>query len=130
MSKHLLAVVAVLAIALMGSRADAQLGKVPPLQLVVVAASSDATYVYISGVNFGSSPAVFLGGIALGGVAVNAAETEITALMPAFPPGTYLLHVSSGEAQTQNDTFGLTVGAVGPQGATGDQGQSDHGAPS
>jgi hypothetical protein len=35
-----------------GSGASAQLGKVPPPQLVITAAAADATYIFIDGVNF------------------------------------------------------------------------------
>lgn len=102
--------------------ANAQLGKVPANQLVVTAAAFDATSIYIEGVNFGSNPIVFLGGIPLGGVIGNSTGTRITALNPALPPGTYLLHVSTGNGTPQNGTFNLTFGAAGPQGPTGDTG--------
>lgn len=78
-------VILVLAVALSGSRASAQLGKVPPPQLVVTAAAADATYISIEGVNFGSSPSVFLGGIPLEGVTVNGSRTQITALIIEAP---------------------------------------------
>lgn len=111
-----------IAMAIAAAPASAQQGKNPAPQLVVVAAAADETYVYINGVNFGTNPSVFLSGMPLGGVAVNAARTEITALVPVLPPGTYLLHVSSGNGVPQNGTFNLTIGAVGPQGPQGEEG--------
>lgn len=101
---------------------SAQSGKVPPTQVVITAAAVDGRFVQISGVNFGASPAVFLGGVPLDGVAVNAAGTGIVALDPGLAPGTYLLHVSTGNGQPQNGTFNLTLGAVGPMGPKGNDG--------
>ena len=48
----------------------------------------------------------------------------ITAIVPTglFPVGDYLLTVSTGNGQSQNDEYDLTIGAVGPQGPQGDQG--------
>jgi hypothetical protein len=109
-------------LASMDASAHAQTGKAPAKPLVITAATSDDTYVYVEGLRFGSDPAVFLGGMPLGGVSVNTTGTRITALKPSLDPGTYLLQVSSGEAQTENDTFDLTLGAVGPQGPAGADG--------
>lgn len=111
-----------LALVLSQSISHAQNGKGPAPQLVIRAASANAVAVEIDGVNFGSSPVVFLGGLPLAGVSVNAAGTEITAINPGFPPGTYLLHVSRGNGTPDNGTFNLTIGAIGADGATGPTG--------
>ena len=50
-------------------------------------------------------------------------DTEIVADLPqAFPPGDYLLTVSTGNGQSQNDEYDLTIGAIGPEGPQGPQG--------
>ena len=122
MSRTLCAVILALAICLSGSQADAEAGQVPATHLAIMAARADATYVHIEGVNFGSRPMVFLGGIPLAGVVVAGAGTQITAELPAVTPGTYLLHVSAGAGALQNGTFNLTIGAAGPAGADGKDG--------
>lgn len=106
-----------------GSEVDAQLGKVTPTHVVITAASADETTIHIEGVNFGSNPMVFLGGVPLAGVTVDATGTLITAVAPAFTPGTYLLHVSTGNASPQNGTFNLAIGAAGPAGPRGSDGR-------
>src|SRR4051812_20185061 len=88
-------------------------------RLLVSAATFDETYLYVSGVNLGPGPSVFLNGIPLGGVTVAADNTSLIALRPAFPAGTYLLHVSTGSGVTQNGTFNVTIGAIGPRGPEG-----------
>jgi hypothetical protein len=63
---------------------------------------------------------------------VSSTTTEIVADIPnpsAFPPGDYLLTVSTGNGQSQNDAYDLTIGAVGPEGPQGPQGpQGEDGA--
>jgi len=108
--------------ALLSADVRAQLGTVSPNQLVVTNAASDGIDIYIVGVNFGASPAVYLGGLPLGGVTVSGGGTEIIALLPALPSGTHLLHVSKGSSPTQNGTFAFTIGGEGPQGEVGPQG--------
>ena len=52
-------------------------------------------------------------------------DTAIVATIPVpdqFPPGDYLLTVSTGNGQSQNDEYDLTIGGVGPQGEKGDKG--------
>ena len=122
MHRQVVPSVVVLALVLSGSISHAQNGKVPAPQLVIRAASANAASVAIDGVNFGLTPVVFLGGLPLAGVQVNADGTEITANNPGFPPGTYLLHVSRGNGVPDNGTFNLTIGAVGATGATGPTG--------
>jgi hypothetical protein len=97
--------------------------------LIIRAASADAGHIYVAGVNFGAGPTVFLGGLPLGGVSVNSAGTDITAINPGFPAGTYLLHVSRGNGVPDNGTFNLTIGAVGAVGATGATGATGPAGP-
>ena len=53
----------------------------------------------------------------------SASGTEIIADLPVnIPDGDYLLTVSTGNGQSQNDEYDLTIGAVGPQGEQGPQG--------
>lgn len=55
---------------------------------------------------------------------VTATDTEIEATLPSgILAGDYLLTVSTGNGQSQNDEYDLTIGAVGPQGPEGPHGQ-------
>jgi hypothetical protein len=94
-------------------------------QLVIAAAevSADATTLFISGVNFGTSPAVSLGGTLLHGASVNTSGTVIAVAMPQLPPGSYLLHVARGRGATESSTFVVTVVAAGLKGDKGDPGE-------
>ena len=107
---------------LSAAQAQAQLGKVPANQMVIRAVATDAIYIYVDGVNLGSGPLVFLGGLPLGGVAGNTAGTQLIALKPALPPGTYLLHVSKGNGVPDNATYDVTLGAAGAEGPAGPRG--------
>src|SRR5262245_44792883 len=50
-------------------------------------------------------------------------DTMIVANLPVnITPGDYLLTVSRGTGQSQNDEYDLTIGAVGPQGPAGPAG--------
>lgn len=88
--------IALAALIATGARADDHRA-----QLVVASAavSADQTTLFVTGANFGSSPAVALEGAALGGVTVNATGTALTAVMPSLPPGSYLLVVSRGHGR-------------------------------
>ncbi|HJU43624.1 MAG TPA: hypothetical protein VJ691_12440, partial [Vicinamibacterales bacterium] len=87
--------------------------------LQITAVTVDENTLYISGINFGPNPSVFLSGMPLVH-SVNQAGTEITAAMPPdLAPGSYLLHVSRGNAPHHNSTFSVAIGAVGPVGPTG-----------
>jgi hypothetical protein len=73
--------------------------------------------------DFGNGPvSVTLGGI--GDLNVDAVtDTVIEASVPGeIPAGDYLLTVSNGNGQSQNDEYDLTIGAVGPQGPQGEIG--------
>ena len=85
MKRQLFSSILVLALVISGTISHAQIGKGPTGQLVIRAASANAVAVAIDGVNFGSNPVVFLGGLPLAGVQVNAAGAEITAINSRFP---------------------------------------------
>lgn len=54
---------------------------------------------------------------------VSASATEIVVDLPGgIPDGDYLLTVSTGTGQSQNDEYDLTIGDVGPVGPVGIQG--------
>lgn len=102
-------------------------GQNPPPQVVIYAAVADApqTTLYVDGVNFVQGARVFLGGLELGGVIVNGTGTALSADITGVPPGSYQLHVSTGNATVQNARFDVTLGstgAAGPQGPAGPQG--------
>jgi hypothetical protein len=91
--------------------------------------SADQSTLFVSGAGFGSAPAVALDGMLLGGVRVNANGTELTATMPALPPGSYQLLVQRRQKDRKGHdddeqlaSFVLTVGAVGAAGPKGDKG--------
>jgi hypothetical protein len=89
--------------------------------LVIMRVTTDASFLYISGINFSSRPSVFLSGLPLSRV-VNATRTQITASLPSVPSGSYLLHVSRGNAPHQNFTFSVAIGTAGPAGEPGPRG--------
>jgi len=97
--------------------------------IVDASVSADQSMVIVRGTGFGSAPAVALDGMLLGGVAVNANGTQVTAVMPSLQPGSYLLMVQRNRARGDGDddgsrvaSFVLTVGAVGAKGDKGDKG--------
>lgn len=105
--------------------AAAQSGSRPQLLIVSAEASVAADMLVINGQYFvwanDDQTLVTLAGAPL--ALLNITETQIQALLPAnTPPGSYLLGVSRGNGAVQNDTFALTLGAVGPKGDTGDPG--------
>ena len=66
-------------------------------------------------------PKVTLGDFELMVSGVN--ENMIRALLPPeLQPGDYLLTVSAGHGLPENDSYALTIGAVGPQGTHGEPG--------
>lgn len=105
----------------------------PQSAIVSASVSADQSMLLVTGAGFGTAPAVVLNGLLLGGVTVNAKGTALTAIMPALPPGSYLLVVQRNRPRRHDNrhdddddsrvaTFVLTVGAVGPKGDQGDQG--------
>ena len=119
-----------LAVATVSARDDQ-----PQLVILNASVSPDGTTLFATGVNFGSQPFVTLGGIVLGGVAVDATGTMLSAAVPPLPPGTYLLAIAGRPSSDEDDdsdddsddvlnflTFEVTIGAVGPQGEPGPPG--------
>lgn len=74
--------------------------------------------------DFGAPLEVTLGGVPAT-IVGSPTSTQIIATVPTalFPAGDYLLTVSTGSGQRQNDEHDLTIGAVGPQGDQGEQGK-------
>ena len=93
-------------------------------QVLIHSATTDAlqTVVFVEGENFSSNSAVYLGGVPLGGVVVNAAGTALTATITGTLPGSYQLLVSTGNGVPQNARFEITLGHTGAQGEPGPQG--------
>ena len=75
--------------------------------------------------DFGSGPlSVTLGEFGALTVTGTPNDTLIEADLPAgIFPGDFLLTISNGNGQSQNDEYDLTIGAVGPQGDQGVQGK-------
>jgi len=92
---------------------------VPCTTIATAAVSTDQTTLFVTGANFGSRPLVILANIVLGGVQVSSTGGQLTALMPALPPGSYRLVVSRGSGSDRTAAMDVTVGAVGPKGDTG-----------
>jgi hypothetical protein len=101
-----------------------------PRQLIVLRADADLSSgkILIQGENFLSGAegvaAVTLAGLPLA-IEGPATPSEIIAILPAgYPAGTYLLTVSRGPGAVKNDSFHLTIGAVGPEGPQGPKGDT------
>ena len=97
----------------------------PPTQVLIHAAAANdtQTVLFVEGKNFASNTAVYLGGVPLGGVTVNATGTVLTATITGTLPGSYQLHVSNGPATPQNARFEVTLGHAGLPGEPGPQGE-------
>jgi hypothetical protein len=121
----------VCALVVLGLAASVSADGPRPLVIVSAEISATGTTLFVSGANFGRSPEVSLGGMALAGVVVNASGTHLTANMPAFQPGSYLLEVSRGYWWEQFLPARLTVavGASGRQGAEGVKGEKGERGP-
>ena len=96
---------------------------------VLVDNPNDPASIMISGEDFSFGPGplvVTLGNASLTVVEVvdvTPTDTMIEALLPAgLPSGDYLLTVSMGSGESQNDEYDLTIGAAGPQGEQGPPG--------
>jgi hypothetical protein len=89
------------------------------------------TQLTIKGVyfDFGNTLAVMLGTNTTNMNALTIASADATTIVASVPMptdygfGDYLLTVSTGNGQSQNDEYDLTIGAVGPQGEQGQQGE-------
>ena len=93
----------------------------PSKQVLIHAAAANAeqTVLFVEGTNFSSNAAVYLAGVPLGGVMVNATGTALTAVITGTLPGTYQLHVSNGPATPQNARFEVALGNSGARGGPG-----------
>lgn len=119
--------IGVCALAILGPCAGLSANGNPKLVIVSAEVSAAGTTLFVSGAHFGRAPAVSLGGVPMGGVTVNRAGTQLTATMPAFPPGSYRLQIWRGFDKDETATLTLAVGAIGPKGDTG--GKGDKGDP-
>ena len=113
---------------------DGAMGKGPPADLTIVEVSVDfglATLVAdVENLDVGPGPVVVeLGGDGgFGDISALCSESpqtlscdfSLTGGLPA--DGDYLLTVSTGHKDNERDEYDLTIGAVGPQGSTGQQG--------
>jgi uncharacterized protein YjbI with pentapeptide repeats len=98
----------------------------PQLLVVRVEANLAAQMLVIEGRYFtwanDSQVNVTLAGMTL--PVLNLTDTQIQAMLPdTIGPGDYLLKVSRGSGSVQNDSYALTLGAVGPPGPKGDKGE-------
>jgi hypothetical protein len=96
-------------------------------QLVILSAQADQTSgtMLIQGQNFlGKSKDDSVVTLAENPLTIHSvSDTEIWAELPAgVTPGSYLLTVSRGQGSVKNDSFNLTIGAVGPAGPQGEAG--------
>ncbi len=115
----------VLLVCVAGVSGSAQSGR-PQLLIVQAQANVETHLLVIDGRNFtwanDDQVAVTLAGSPL--PVLNLASSQIQVMLPeGIAPGDYLLRVSRGAGAVQNDSFALTLGAVGPQGAKGDKGE-------
>jgi hypothetical protein len=100
-------------------------GEEPQLLILTAQADQTSETILIQGQNFlgknKDDSVVTLAGNPL--TVQSVSDTEIWTDLPAgVTPGTYLLTVSRGQGSVKNDSFSLTIGAVGPAGPQGDMG--------
>ncbi len=93
---------------------------------VLVDDPDNPTSITITGEDFDFGPGPLV--VTLGGFGslsiLSATGTEIVATLPAnISDGDFLLTVSTGNGQSQNYEYDLTIGAVGATGPTGPQGE-------
>jgi hypothetical protein len=95
-------------------------------QLVIHSAVPDLTSqtLFIAGVNFGAAPSVEIDNNPVGVLAASPQLLHVQLPAPTVAtPGTYLLRVSKGKRSSDVDVFAVTIGAVGPKGDPGPQGE-------
>ncbi|MGB0909698.1 MAG: hypothetical protein ACPGYT_05000 [Nitrospirales bacterium] len=114
-------------------------GATPPgdhINITEVSVDTAADTITIIGeeLGFGNPLEVTLG--AFGPLLIIGVPTDteiVVGLPPDIQAGDYLLTVSTGNGQSQNDEYDLTIGAVGPQGLQGENGvpgpQGEQGPP-
>ena len=74
--------------------------------IVSATVSADQSTLIVKGSNFGTMPSVTLDNMPIGGIAVSGNGKQLTGVMPALPPGSYLLVVkphSSGHHRDDDD---------------------------
>jgi DNA-binding beta-propeller fold protein YncE len=92
-----------------------------PMYISGALISADGNTLVVAGRGFSAVRSVTLGSVALTGLTTNEAGTVLTATVPAFVPGNYLLTIVAG-VPPQAGVFVVTIGAAGPAGAKGDKG--------
>lgn len=96
------------------------------IEEVAVSVGDPDTTIEISGTDFefGEPLEVTLAGVPA--IVTSSTDTTIiaTVLTASYPAGDYLLNVSTGNGQSQNDEYDLTIGAVGPAGPAGADGEA------
>ena len=95
------------------------------IEEVVVTIGDPDTTLEIKGwdFDFGSPLEVTLAGMPAAVISATGVTITATVSTSLFPDGDYLLTVSTGNGQSQNDEYDLTIGAVGAQGEQGIQGE-------
>ena len=92
----------------------------PSSQVQIDSAIANGATLVINGQNFGGTvPTVQLGQTPLAMAQPATASRLVVALPADVVPGSYELLVSFGNSSNQQATLGVTIGAAGPQGATG-----------
>ena len=94
------------------------------IEEVAVAVGDPDTTIEISGTDFdfGNALEVTLAGAPAEITSSTNTTIIVTVLTTSYPAGDYLLNVSTGNGQSQNDEYDLTIGAVGPAGPAGADG--------
>jgi len=114
------------ALAILGLAASVSADSRRPMVVVSAEVSATGTTLFVSGARFGRAPEVRLGGMLLEGVVVNASGTNLTANLPALPPGSYKLEVTRVYSVQRNDDdvsrLTVAIGTIGPKGETGSMG--------
>lgn len=91
-----------------------------PMIVTGAVVSADGSTLFVSGTGLSNVRYVALGGVLLGGVSTTG--TTLTASLPQFMPGSYLLIVTAGQPP-QTGVFVVTIGAQGAKGDPGPQGE-------
>ena len=103
--------------------------------ITATSTSADLGTLFVDGVNFGHSPRVWLNGMLLGGVIVDATGDHIVAQLPTLQPATYLLEVIVRDHKFFFDeddhvaSFALVIGGAGAKGDKGDPGSAGPAGP-
>jgi hypothetical protein len=128
MTRPVRAVLAALVAAALSSSLPAMADS--PNQPLITSATAVGPVLRITGFNFGGgTPRVTLNGVALPVAASSGSSLD--AVLPALPPGSYLLTLSVSGAPgrvtddgSRHDEFWVTLGAAGAQGPAGPQGDA------